>query len=56
MFRFREEQYEDDDELLLAMSELRQRRVELDMTFDEFHTVWILDTAKVKEEKEYGKF
>ena len=39
LFRFREDQYEDDDELMLAMSELRQRRVELDMTFDEFHII-----------------
>ena len=28
LFKFREDQYEDDDELLLAMKELRQRRVE----------------------------
>ena len=34
LFRLREEQYEDDDDLILAMSELRQRRVELKMAFD----------------------
>ena len=34
LFQFREDQYEDDDELMLAMSELRQRRVDLNMTFD----------------------
>ena len=27
--KFREDQYEDDDELILAMKELRQRRIEL---------------------------
>ena len=32
--KFREDQYEDNDELMLAMKELRQRRVELKMTFD----------------------
>ena len=42
LFKFREDQYEDDDELILAMKELRQRRVELKMTFDEFHSVWML--------------
>ena len=45
-FKFREDQYEDDDELMLAMSELRQRRVDLEMTFDEFHTVWMLQKLK----------
>ena len=39
LLKFREDQYEDDDELILAMKELRQRRVELKMTFDEFHSV-----------------
>ena len=46
LFRFRDDQYEDDDELMLAMSELRQRRVELKVTFDEFHTVWMLQKLK----------
>ena len=32
--KFREDQYEDDDELILAMKELRKRSVELKMTFD----------------------
>ena len=39
LFKFREDQYEDDDELMLAMKELRQRQVELKMTFDKFHSV-----------------
>ena len=33
LFRFREDNFEDDDELMLAMSELRKRRVDLEMTF-----------------------
>ena len=46
LFQFREDQYEDDDELMLAMSELRQRRVDLEMSFDEFHSVWMLQKLK----------
>ena len=34
--KFREDQYEDNYELILAMKELRQRRIELGMSFDEF--------------------
>ena len=49
LFKFREDQYEDDDELILAMKELRQRRVELKMTFDEFHTVWMLQKLKKRK-------
>ena len=33
-FRFREDNFDDDDELMLSMSELRKRRVDLEMTFD----------------------
>ena len=49
LFKFREDQYEDDDELMLAMKELRQRRVELKMTFDEFHSVWMLQKLKKRK-------
>ena len=52
LFWFREDQYEDDDELMLAMSELRQRRVELDKTFNEFHTVWMLQKLKKRRKME----
>ena len=37
---------------MLAMSELRQRRVELDITFDEFHTVWMLQKLKKRRKME----
>ena len=40
LFKFREDNYDDDDELMLAMSELRNRRVDLEINFDEFHAVW----------------
>ena len=52
LFKFREDQYEDDDELMLAMSELRQRRVDLRMTFDEFHSVWMLQKLKKRRKME----
>ena len=34
------------------MIELRQRRVDLDMTFDEFHTVWMLQKLKKRRKME----
>ena len=52
LFKFREDQYEDDDELMLAMSELRKRRVDLEITFDEFHTVWMLQKLKKRRKME----
>ena len=47
--KFREDQYEDDDELILAMTELRQRRLELEMSFDEFDSMWMLEKMRKKE-------
>ena len=35
--------------MMLAMSELRKRRVDLEITFDEFHTVWMLQKLKKGE-------
>ena len=52
LLKFREDQYEDDDELILAMKELRQRCVELKMTFDEFHSVWMLEKMKKRRKME----
>ena len=52
LFKFREDHFEDDDELMLAMSELRKRRVDLEMTFDEFHTVWMLQKLKKRKRME----
>ena len=52
MLRFREDQYEDNDELMLAMSELRQRRVELEITFVKFHTFWMLQKLKKRRKME----
>ena len=46
LFKFREGDYEDDIDLMLAMRELRQRRLDLKMTFDEFHLVWMMQKMK----------
>ena len=40
--KFRDNQYDDDGELLLGMKELNQRRKELKMTEDELVAVWML--------------
>ena len=48
---FREHQYKDDNELILAMKELRQRRIDLDMSFDEFDTVSMLEKNEKKKKK-----
>ena len=50
--KFREDQYEDDDELILAMKELRQRRIELKMSFDEFDSVWMLEKMRKRRKME----
>ena len=49
LFKFREDNFEDDNELMLAMSELRKRRVDLEISFDEFHTVWMLQKLKKRK-------
>ena len=49
LLKFREDNYDDDDELMLAMSELRKRRVDLEISFDEFYTVWMLQKLKKKK-------
>ena len=37
---------------MLAMKELRQRRVDLKMTFDEFHSIWMLQKLKKRKRME----
>ena len=50
--KFREDQCEDDNELILAMSELRQRRIDLKMSFEEFDSVWMLEKMKKRRKME----
>ena len=52
--KFRDDQYEDDGELLLGMRELNQRRRELKMTEDEWVAVWMLSI--IKRRKRLDKF
>ena len=47
--QFREDDYEEDDALMMAMKEIRQRRMDLNITFDEFYAVWML--IKLKKRK-----
>ena len=54
LFKFREDDYEDDSDLILAIRELRQRRLDLKMTFDEFHMVWMMQ--KMKKRKKIENF
>ena len=51
-FKFREDIHEDNDELMMAMKELRQSIVDLRMTFDEFHSIWMLQTLKKRRRME----
>ena len=38
--------------MILAMSELRQRRVDLKMSFDEFDSVWMLEKMRKRRKME----
>ncbi len=48
LLKFREDQFEDDDKLILVMMELNQR-LELKMTQEEFYSIWML--GKMKKRK-----
>ena len=50
--KFREDHYEDDDELILAITELRQRRIDLKINFDEFDSVWMLEKMRKRRKME----
>ena len=47
--KFRDNQYEDNSEILLGMKELNQRRRELNMTEDEWVAVWMLGIVKKRK-------
>ena len=49
LLKFREDDYEDDIDLMLTMRELRQRRLDLKMTFYEFHLVWMMQKMKKRK-------
>ena len=52
--KFKDDQYEDDGELLLGMKEINQRRKDLKMTEDKWVAVWMLSI--VKKRKKVDKF
>ena len=54
MLKFREDCYEEDDDLIMAMRELNQRRKELKITYDECFSVWML--GKIKRRKKMEGF
>ena len=39
---FKEDQFEEEDDLLLAMRELNQRRIDLEISKEEWFSVWML--------------
>ena len=47
--KFRDDQYDDDGELLLGMKELNQRRRDLKVTEDEWVTIWMLGVIKKRK-------
>ena len=51
---FKEDQYEDDRELILSMKEINQRRRDLKMTDDEWVAVWMLGI--IKKRKKIDKY
>ena len=52
--RFKEDQYEDEGELILGMKEINQRRKDLKMTDDEWVAVWRLGI--IKKRKKMDKY
>ena len=52
--RFKDEQFEDNGELLLGMEELRQKKKDLNVTKDEWDAVWMLSI--VKKHKKIDQF
>ena len=52
--KFKEDQYDDDGELLLGIKELKQRRMDLKITEDEWVAIWMLGI--VKKRRKLDKF
>ena len=44
--KFKEDQFKEDSELILAMKEINQWRTDLEMTNDEWVAVWMLGVIK----------
>ena len=52
--QFKEDQFEEDGELILAMKEINQRRKDLEMTDDEWVAVWML--GNIKKRRKIDKY
>ena len=46
---FREDKFEEEDELLLGLRELNQRRLDLEITNNEWFSVWMLGRVKKRK-------
>ena len=55
MIKFREDHYEEDDDVIMALRELNQRRKDLKITFKEFISVWMLGKIKRRNKMESFK-
>ena len=51
---FKEDQFEEEDDLLLAMRELNQRSIDLEISKEEWFSVWML--GRVKKRKRMDNF
>ena len=49
---FHKENYEEDDEMILAMKDITQRGVELGIRFEDFDTVWRLEKVRKRRKME----
>ena len=49
ILKFREDQYEENKELILAMKEIRQREKELKITQDEWFAAWMLSQIRKRK-------
>ena len=47
--KFKEDQYEDDGDSILAMKEINQRRKELKMMEDEWFAIWMLGNVRKRK-------
>ena len=47
--RFKEDQFEEDDELMLAMKEINQRRKELQISQEEWFSIWMFGRIKKRK-------
>ena len=52
ILKFREYLYEEDDELMLTMKEIRQREQDLNITENEWYVAWMLGRLKKRKQRD----